>query len=322
MGKILITGGAGFIGSHVARRLLDQGHEVVVFDLFVQYVYPMSAVQQYNAAARFKDIKDRVRIVRGNTQNLDFLIRTFKEIRPTRIIHLAAMPLVKLAMDHPEEAATAIVQGTINVLQAARYVDTVERVVYISSSMVYGDFKTPQVDEEHSTKPKEIYGGLKLSGEILTRVFAQRFGIDFAIVRPSGVYGPTDNNARVLSIFLKNALAGKPLNVHGVAVAIDFTYVTDIADGIILVAMKPEASMQTFNITRGNSRTTLEAAKIVADLVPGTQINVMDKEEHLPDRGTLDISRARTLLGYNPRVDLEQGLSMYHAFIQKQEGIY
>ena len=117
-----------------------------------------------------------------------------------------------------------------------------------------GDFLRTPAGEDHPTSPKDIYGGLKLCGEIVTRTFAQRYDLDFAIVRPSAVYGPTDNNSCVISVFLENALAGRPLQVFGVNTVLDFTYVTDTADGIVRAALHPAASMQTFNITRGMGR--------------------------------------------------------------------
>jgi nucleoside-diphosphate-sugar epimerase len=234
------------------------------------------------------------------------------------------MPLANLAIEQPEEALQAIMTGTMNVLQVARDIPTLKRFVYVSSSMVYGDFVRTPIREDDPKDPKEIYGSIKLSGELITRAFSRLFDIQFSIVRPSAVYGPTDNNRRVLGIFCENALSGKPLIVKGTQQALDFTFVTDIATGIALVTLHEKGAGKAFNVTRGRGRTILEAAEIVARLVPGTRIDVADVDGALPTRGTLDITAARELVGYEPKVDIEEGLGRYidHLRAQCQAGLW
>jgi len=322
--KILITGGAGFIGSHVAKLLLDQGHDVVVYDSFVHYVYPLEKAHIDNMARRVAMIQGRARLVRGHTHDQDYLRRVVAEAQPDYIIHLAAMPLANLAVEHPEEALQTIMTGTMNLLQSCRDLPNLKRFVYVSSSMVYGDFARVPVAEDDPKDPKEIYGSIKLAGELLTRAFSNLYGVQYAIVRPSAVYGPTDNNRRVLGIFCENALAGKTLTVKGANQALDFTFVSDIADGIVLATQHPGGGNQVFNMTRGRGRSIQEAAEIVARLVPGTKIEIVGSDTRLPSRGELDISRARSMLGYAPKVDLEDGLQHYldHLRDQRQAGLW
>lgn len=318
MARAFLTGGAGFVGSHVSQMLLDQGHEVAIFDQFVNYVYPLDRVHVDNLTQRMAGIKDRVTIFRGSTRDQDNLRRALQSFEPNYIVHLAAMPLANLAVEHPEEAVDAILAGTINVLHQARDLSTLKRLVYVSSSMVYGDFVRVPVREDDPKDPKEVYGSLKLSGELLVRSFGRLYGIGHSIVRPSAVYGPTDNNRRVLGIFLERALKGEPLVVKGANQALDFTFVEDAAQGIVCATLHDDAGGGTFNITRGNGRTIIEAAEIVAGLVPKTVIRAEEADKRLPSRGELDSSLAKERIGFRPQVDLEEGLRRYHAYLMDQ----
>ncbi len=324
MKRIFLTGGAGFIGCNVAAQLLEEGHEVAVYDSFVNYVFPLNRTHIDNIDTRLRLIQDKIRIYRGSTQDQDCLRRAVLDFRPQRIIHLAAMPLANLAVDHPEEAVQAILMGTLSLLQAARDLPGFERLVYVSSSMVYGDFVRTPIREDDLKEPKELYGAMKLSGELLVRSFGGLFGIDWAIVRPSAVYGPTDNNRRVLGVFLEHALLGKKLQVRGGDNTLDFTYVSDAARGVICAALHPGASGRAFNITRGRARGILEAARIIATLVPGAAIEVVEHDRRMPVRGALDITRATGEIGFQPKVDIEQGLERYHAHLvdQRRRGIW
>ena len=323
MSRIFLTGGAGFIGCHVTSELLALGHEVAVYDSFVNYVYPLNPVHIDNINNRVGPLYKRVKTYRGSTQDQDCMRRALRDFNPQQVIHLAAMPLANLAIEHPEEAVQAILMGTMNLLQAVRDFPGFERLVYVSSSMVYGDFVRNPVQEEDLKDPKELYGSMKLSGELLVRSFGRLFGYDYSIVRPSAVYGPTDNNRRVLGIFLENALQGKPLVVKGANSALDFTYVTDTAQGIICAATHPAASGKAFNITRGRARTILEGARIIEGLVPGTRVEVAEHDKRMPVRGALDVTRATTEIGFKPKVDLEEGLKRYHDYLieQRSRGI-
>lgn len=324
MKRILLTGGAGFIGCHAARILLESGHEVAIYDSFVHYVYPLNRVHIDNILNRMKQIETKVKVYRGSTHDHDCLRRALLDFRPQRIVHLAAMPLANLAVEHPEEAVQAILMGTLNLLQGARELQQFERLVYVSSSMVYGDFARVPIAEEDPKDPREVYGSMKYSGELLVRAFGRLFGIDYTIVRPSAVYGPTDNNRRVLGIFLENALSRKPLVVRGADNALDFTFVEDAAQGLVAAALHDNASQKAYNITRGQGRTIREAAEIVARLVPGTEIELTERDKRMPVRGTLDVNLARREIGFAPRVDLEEGLAKYHAYLldQRKRGVW
>jgi nucleoside-diphosphate-sugar epimerase len=193
----------------------------------------------------------------------------------------------------------------------------VRRVVFASSSFVYGDFRYEPADEEHPTEPVDVYGGTKLAGEALVKGFSRRFGAEYVIARLSAVYGATDANRRVSQVFVERALLGEPLTLDsGGASRIDFTYCNDVAAGMAAAALDEAAANQVFNITRGEGRSILELAEIIRALVPGTAIEESGPSEPRPERGALGIERARRLIGYEPRFSLEEGLERYLAFVR------
>ena len=319
MERILVTGGAGFIGSHTVRTLLDSGVEIVVLDPLHQYVYPIQPSYLENMRYRFEALLKGATVMRGTTLNKDDLRRLIIEVRPSRIVHFAALPLANLSIRNSGEAFDSILQGTVNILEVLRDVDFVERLVYVSSSLAYGDFATSPVKEEAQKEPKEIYGGMKLAGEILTKVFSSRYGFDHAIVRPSAVYGPTDNNRRVLQIFVENAFKGEPLRLkNGATTYLDFTYVKDTAHGVQRTALGAGARNETFNITRGEACSLMEAAMTIKQMFADVVIEDESVESFYPERGALDISKAQRLLGYSPQYSLGQGLEEYVGFMRRE----
>ncbi len=319
MAKILITGGAGFVGSHTARSFLDVGHEVVVLDAFHIYILPIQQWFLENMNYRFEHLLKGAQVVRGSTLNKDDVRRIIDEFRPERIVHFAALPLANVAVRKSEEAFQGILQGTVNILEILRDVDFVDRFVYISSSMVYGDFEKVPIPENARKAPKDIYGGMKLAGEILTKVYAQRYSIPYTIVRPSAVYGPTDNNRRVIQLFLEKAFKKETLQIRrGNDNQLDFTYVEDLAMGIRLATLSPQAEGEEFNITYGKSRTLDDVVNILSQYFPDLRVeDVTDSEVFRPKRGALDIRKAQQLLGYAPKWPLEKGIPKYIRFMEQ-----
>jgi len=315
MEKILITGGAGFIGSYITRKLVEAGHEVVIYDAFIQYISPLNSQYQYFFACRFNDIKDRIKLIRADTRDARDIARVVREEQPDRVIHLAALPIADLAYKNSNEAIQSIINGTVNVLDAIVDADCVKRFTYTSSSMVYGDFVYEPADEEHPKMPKEVYGGAKYAGEILTETYSRRYGIDYTIIRPSAVYGPMDANRRVSQIFVENAKIGKDLVIHG-DVYLDFSFVEDIAEGFLLATMSDAGKNEKFNITRGEARSLEDFANILKVYYPDIVIRKEEKFHYRPKRGALNISKAKEMLGYNPTHNLEKGIEKYVEFIE------
>ncbi|OGC47062.1 MAG: hypothetical protein A3A94_01135 [Candidatus Portnoybacteria bacterium RIFCSPLOWO2_01_FULL_43_11] len=316
--KILIVGGAGFIGHFIAKELLQKGHQVFIYDNFSNYIPPQEGHYPFYLQRRLEDIKTNAELIRGDIRDKEFLTKTIKEIRPEIVINLVAIPLANASNVFFEDAIQINLNGHINLLGAMRAVNSVERFIYTSSSFVYGHFKYDPADENHPTHPIDIYGGTKLSCEILTKSYSERFGVEYTIIRPSAVYGPTDSNRRVSQVFIENAIKGEPLILYnGGQDKVDFTYVSDAAHGFALAALSPKAKNEVFNITAGQGRSAEEFAKILDKLIPGgVKTIIKPTDEKKPIRGSLDIKKAKELLGYEPKYSLEDGLKEYIEYIK------
>lgn len=326
MTTYFLTGGEGFIGYHISKQLAtDPDAEIVTYDAQKHYVPLDSSYWPTFVQHRLETMDDEnVTRIRGDTTDRGLLKESLETHEPDVIIHLAALPIANVSNKYPEEARTNILDGTITLLDVLREVEfDFERVVYTSSSMVYGDFDTDgdgnilPAREDDDCSPKGLYGSMKLSGEHITRAYTERFGIPHTIIRPSAVYGPTDANRRVTEIFLTNAMKGEKLRLdNGGYHKLDFTYVEDLAQGFITAATHENAINETFNMTRGEGRSIRELAAVVADLVPGTETYEKEIDVTRPNRGALDISKARELLGYEPEHSLEEGMRKYHDFVE------
>ena len=311
--KVFINGGAGLIGSLVARKLIIMGYEVIVYDQFITYISPFKNHLKNPIDLRFDGIKDQIVFERGDTTNSSYTRKILNKYNPEYVLHLAATPLADLSNQHVEEAVSNIFNGTINMLEILKDQRFLKNFVYVSSSMVYGDFKEIPCPETHQKKPKEVYGGSKFAGEVMTEVFSKRFGLPYTIVRPSAVYGPYDVNRRVSQIFIENALLGKELVLDGGGkINLDFTYVEDISDGLILAMLNEKAIGETFNITYGKGYSLLEFTETLQKILPNLKYNVQQSNDNFrPMRGALSIKKAKNILGYSPKYSLEKGLREY-----------
>lgn len=306
--KALLIGGGGHIGSYVAKNLLDRGFDVVVYDAFVQYVLPMKT--DYNGTMQFRFPDDRITMVRGFIENKKLLRHTIEHHKPTHIVNLAAIPMAEISSEYAEECYTSIVEGNTNCLEMISDLNFIERYVFISSSMVYGNFETLPCPEDHPKKPLDLYGGFKYACEVITETYGRRHGIPWTIVRPSSVYGAGDCNMRVFQIFIEKAMRGEEITVMQDS-PLDFTYVEDTAEGIAIALTHPNAEHQTYNITRGEGRTLEEGVDILKGFFPDLKVNKKVVQQfNRPTRGALDISKAREL-GYDPKYSLEEGLEKY-----------
>jgi UDP-glucose 4-epimerase len=314
--KILVTGGLGFIGHNVVAELENAGHDVVITDTRTTYgIVPQSEIDWLVAERRKKIQTDRIYAVDiADQDGIAWLLRIHS---PDIVIHLASFPRQKVVNANPQWGSRSMSEGLLNLLEASAS-NQVQKFVYVSSSMVYGNFVDADkngIKESHATNPQGQYGIMKLAGEWLTRDYTRRSGMAHTIIRPSAVYGPLDVEDRVVSKFLITAMNQGIIQVNGATESLDFTYVDDAARGIAQAAVSDNSRNTTYNITRGCARTLQEAAQLAIDLAQGGSMHVNEPDKNFPSRGELNTTRAQLDFEYEPTVDIEQGFRTYYEWL-------
>jgi UDP-glucose 4-epimerase len=298
--RCLVTGGAGFVGSHLVDALLDRGHEVRVLDNF-------ATGDRRNLIHCAADIE----IVEGDLRSFE---RVATAVRGCELIfHQAALPSVPRSIQDPLTTSAVNVTGTLNVLLAARDAGA-RRVVYASSSSVYGGATATRKAEDLPAAPLSPYGVSKYAGEANCRAFTEVYGLETVALRYFNVFGPRQSPvseyAAVVPNFIAASLLGEPAVIHGDGLqSRDFTYVENVAAANLLAAQADGAPGQAINVAMGETRTLLELADSVAALA-GRPLD----REHVDARvgdvrmSLADVSKARALLGYEPLVGFDEGL--------------
>jgi len=296
----LVTGGAGFIGSHIVERLVGRGERVRVLD-------NLSFATGDNPFGR----GGRVEMVSGNLANPSAVRRAMAGVNV--VFHEAALTSVAMSLDDPALVNQVNVDGTLNVLIAARDAG-VQRVVYASSGLVYGATEVVPQSETVTPCPSSPYAVSKLAGEHYCRVFAEVYGLETICLRYFDVFGPgpgpNDRHPPVISRFIDAALRGKPLEVYGDGLqSRDFTYIDNIVDSNLLAAESSEGVGEVFNIGQNRSITLLDVIDYLRRIV-GPEVRWSHTKARPGDvrHSQADISKARRILGYRPHVTFEEGL--------------
>jgi len=298
----LVTGGAGFIGSHLAERLLREGHRVRVLDNF-------STGKRENLAFAAGD--PRLDLVAGDITDLATTTRATEGVEV--VFHQAAMRSVPRSVDDPLGANATNVTGTLHVLMAAREAK-VRRVVYASSSSIYGDRPELPKREDQPPAPISPYAVSKLAGEHYCAVWSRLYGMETVGLRYFNVFGPrqdpTSQYAAVIPRFILWALRGEPLEVHGDGLqSRDFTYVDNVVEANLLAAQLPGVAGEVFNVGCGSRLTLLEIIQLL-DGILGRRVKRVHTARRAGDvpHTQADIGKAKRFLGYAPLVEFEEGL--------------
>jgi nucleoside-diphosphate-sugar epimerase len=320
--RIALIGGAGFIGHNMALALKERGAEVEVIDglevnHLVHYAATPSSVP--NRDLYIKILLERLRLLeeagiplrRQDARDYNGLSRALSEFEPDTIVHLAAVAHANRSNKDPFSTFDHSMRTLENALDWAR-ASNLHRFVFFSSSMVYGNFLTESVAEDHPLEPIGIYGALKLGGEKLVIAYNQVFDMPYTILRPSALYGPRCVSRRVSQAFIESAIVGDTLRVDGEGdERIDFTYIDDVVAGVIRAIEHDGARDQIFNMTAGKARSLRDLVTLVQQHFPEIEVEYVERDRLRPFRGTLSMDKARELIGHVPAVELEDGLRRY-----------
>ena len=317
--KILLIGGSGFIGHNLALHLKDKNAKPHIVDsLSINNLYSIDNEDVKNKDLYTAILNNRIDLLKKknieltiqDARNYDDVLKIYKQIDPDIIIHLAAVSHANKSNKDPHSTFDNSLRTLENTLDFARV--NKKHVIYLSSSMVYGDFDGKEVDEETNCKPMGIYGTLKLSGELIVKAYSDVFDFPHTIIRPSALYGERCVSRRVGQIFIENAIQNLDINIKGSGdEKLDFTYIDDLVQGIYKSCINEKSKNQTFNITYGNSRKLSELADIVKNEFPNVKINYEGREQFMPERGTLNIDKAKKLIDYSPKYKLDEGYIKY-----------
>ena len=307
----LITGGAGFIGSNVAEHLARQGNSVRVLDNF-------SSGKRENLSA----FEDKIEIVESDLRVLDAVKHAMDGVR--YVLHLGAMPSVPRSVEDPHTTNQANITGTLNVLLAARDMG-VKRIVFSSSSSVYGDTPTLPKREDMTPSPRSPYAVQKLTGEHYCHIFRHLYGLETVSLRYFNVFGPRQDPqsqyAAVIPRFITAILKNEPPTIYGDGKQTrDFSHVENVIDANLAACVAPrEALGETFNIACGGRISLLELVDTI-NVIVGRKV----EPKFTPSRpgdvrdSQADVTKAKRLLGWTPRVDFRKGIEKAVAWYQQQ----
>jgi nucleoside-diphosphate-sugar epimerase len=319
--NILILGGAGFIGHNLALHLKKLGAKISIIDsLNVNHLGSMK--QNLDSLPNKELLKDilyeRLRLLENSkipiyvqdVREYHKVSKYFSEIKPKVVIHLAAVSHANRSNKDPHSTFDHSLRTLENALDSAK--ETIEHFIFLSSSMVYGNFKSDKVDEKTHCEPLGIYGALKYAAEKIIISYNQVFDLPYTIVRPSALYGERCISRRVGQIFIENALQNKEIEIHGDgSEKLDFTYIKDLIDGITKVIENPSSKNEIFNLTFGQGRPIFDLLNILKENFPSTAIKKIPRDKLMPKRGTLSIEKARSLINYNPNWPIDKAYPKY-----------
>jgi UDP-glucuronate 4-epimerase len=317
---ILVSGAAGFIGSHVAVAFLKRGEHVIGFDNFDGY-YDPSRKRQNIAEIEAETTSGQFTLVEGDLRDRELVVRLFREHRFSTVVHLAGMAGVRASCERPHLYFDVNVGGTLNLLDATR-AHGQPNVVFASTSSVYGASpRVPFVEDDAADRPLAPYPASKRSAELLGHAYHHLYGLDFTALRFFTVYGPR-GRPDMLTYKLVDALrTGAPMTLfHGGRMLRDWTYVTDTVAGVV-AASERRLGYEVVNLGRG-------APVLVADFIKGFErltgrtvpVVAAPRPEADVERTHANIDKARRLLGYDPRVSVEEGSERFLAWYERAVG--
>jgi NAD dependent epimerase/dehydratase len=308
---VLVTGGGGFIGSHVVERLAELGARV-------------RTLVHYNALDSWgwldqPPVRHDIEVVSGDICDRDSVRQAMRGIET--VFHLAALIAIPYSYHAPASYLRTNVEGTLNVLQVARE-HSVERVVHTSTSEVYGTARYVPIDEAHPLQGQSPYSASKIGADKMAEAFYLSFRVPVVTVRPFNTYGPRQSARAVIPTIIIQCLAGGSIKLGNLTPTRDLNYVSDTVEGFLLAASASDVVGQTINLGSGREVSIGDLVRLISRMTGRSVAIEMDQERVRPEgseveRLLADNTRARTLLGWQPRVSLEEGLQLTIAWLRQ-----
>ena len=315
--RVLVTGAGGFIGSHLAEKLVEAGADV-------------RAMVHYNALGTrgwldHSAVQDEIDVVAGDIADRDSVRQAMASTEV--VFHLAALIAIPYSYHAPASYVRTNVEGTLNVLQNARDLG-VERILHTSTSEVYGTARIVPISEEHPLQGQSPYSASKIGADKLAEAFHLSFEVPVVTVRPFNTFGPRQSARAVIPAIITQCLAGKKsIRLGNLTPTRDLNYVGNTVDGFIAAAVAPDAPGQTFNLGSGREISIGDLAHLISSLV-GVEIEIETDDQRVRPSGSeverllADASKARDVLGWSPQVTLEDGLQRTIDWLRNHMGRY
>ncbi|MEK7556403.1 MAG: NAD-dependent epimerase/dehydratase family protein [Patescibacteria group bacterium] len=302
--KVLITGGAGFIGAFVSRALVDRGDTVVLYDDMNSFLYP-AELKEVRLSHLFPQQSERPRLVVGNVLDSQLLNTVFTEEKFDTVLHFAALANPARSLESAQEYTLVNVLGTVNVLEAAS-VHEIPRFIFAGSSSVYNDEQTPFKEDMWPLLPRSPYGASKASAEAFCAMWHELHGLPMTVLRFFSVYGPWGRPDMAPAVFARQILNDEPLYVTEGRKR-DLTYIDDVVAGV-MAATQRQFAFEIFNIGRGEPQSLHELVAALSRAAHKTpRIEAREAPEGELTITYANIDKAREMLGYNPKVSLAEG---------------
>ncbi len=313
--RALVTGGAGFIGSTLVDSLLRLGCTVIAYDNFDPFYTGKEANVRHNLA------NPKFSLLRGSILEEEGLGKAMKGVDV--VFHLAGQPGVKYCIEYPVRAEQVNALGTLNVLQAVRKAKTVKKMIYASSSSIFGAPMKPMLSEDHPQNPTSPYGVSKLAGEKYCLAFHETYGTPVTCLRYFSVYGPRGRPDQVVYSFANRVMNGEPPVIYGNGKqSRDFTFVSDIVGGTVLAAMADESSGEAFNLGYGKEFPIEAVARIIIDSF-GADLEPEFREAYKGDfpKTLCQNAKARSILRWSPQVDFQTGVAEFLEWFKATQAV-
>jgi len=316
--KVLVTGAGGFIGSHLTERLVDLGARVTAF---LRY---SSRTDEAMIKLLPAEKKKEIRIIYGELRQPETVKKAMKGI--DIVFNLAALISIPYSYLHPQEVFETNTLGTVNILTAAREEKT-EKVIQTSTSEVYGTAQYVPIDERHPKQPQSPYSASKIAADAIALSFYYSFNLPVAIIRPFNTYGPRQSDRAVIPTLISQALVKEKILMGSTTPTRDFNFVSDTVEGFIRIAESEKSIGEEINIGSGYEISIGDLAEKIISLVGKRAKLVKDKKRARPKKSEVerllaDNSKARKLLGWSPRVNLDTGLRKTIEWIEEHPDFY